>query len=104
MPKVIIVFASMSGNTEEMADAIAEGVKLAGVEPIVMNVMDAEASQLADYDAIILGAYTWGDGELPDEMLDYYEAMDGLDLSGKQAATFGSGDSAYDIFVGPSTC
>ncbi|MWC27772.1 flavodoxin [Paenibacillus sp. MMS18-CY102] len=100
MAKVIIVFASMSGNTEELSDAIAEGVKAAGLEPVVKNVMDTEASQLEQYDAIIIGAYTWGDGELPDEMLDYYEAMDGLDLNGKQAAVFGSGDSAYDIFCG----
>ncbi|MFB0844422.1 flavodoxin [Paenibacillus oleatilyticus] len=96
--KLIIVFASMTGNTEEMADEVAEGVRGAGIEPVVKNVMDTSGHELGEYDGIILGAYTWGDGELPDEFLDFYEEMDGLELSGKKAAVFGSADSSYAQF------
>ncbi|MBB3110690.1 flavodoxin I [Paenibacillus phyllosphaerae] len=95
MANIIIVFASMTGNTEEMADAIAAGVREAGIEPKVVDVLDAKAADLADYDGILLGAYTWGDGELPDEFLDYYAEMDALDLSGRKSAVFGSADSGY---------
>lgn len=96
--KVIVVFASMTGNTEDMADAVAEGIRGEGAEVVLKNVLDANASELADYDAFVLGAYTWGDGELPDEFLDFYEELDDLDLSGKQAAVFGSADSSYPEF------
>lgn len=96
--KVIVVFASMTGNTEDMADAVAEGIRAEGAEAVLKNVLDANASELADYDAFVLGAYTWGDGELPDEFLDFYEELDDLDLSGKQAAVFGSADSSYPEF------
>lgn len=96
--KVIVVFASMTGNTEDMADAVAEGIRAEGAEAVLKNVLDANASELADYDAFVLGAYTWGDGELPDEFLDFYEELDDLDLTGKQAAVFGSADSSYPEF------
>jgi len=98
MSAVLMVFASMTGNTEDMADAIAEGVREAGAELVQKNVMDCSAGELAKYDGILLGAYTWGDGDLPDEFLDFYEEMDGLDLSGKKAAVFGSCDSSYSEY------
>jgi flavodoxin I len=96
MKTIILVYASMTGNTREMADAIVEGIRSAGIEPEVKEVLDCSASDLADYDGIVLGAYTWGDGELPDEFLDFYEEMEGLDLRGKKAAVFGSCDSGYE--------
>ncbi len=65
--KVIMVFTSMTGNTEEMAEAIAQGVREQGVELDVKEVLDATATELEQYDGILLGAYTWGDGELPDD-------------------------------------
>jgi len=100
MADVIIIYASMTGNTEEMAEAIAKGVRAGGAEPVVKSVMDASAIDLEQYSGILLGAYTWGDGELPDEYLDFYEEMDEVSLGGRPAAVFGSGDSSYPVFGG----
>ncbi|OPH59011.1 flavodoxin [Paenibacillus ferrarius] len=98
MSKVIIVFASMTGNTEEMAEAIAEGVKEAGIEPVVKNVIDTSAAEITGYDGIILGSYTWGDGDLADDFLDFYDEMDDIQLDGKKSAVFGSCDSSYSEY------
>jgi flavodoxin I len=98
MTEIIIVYASMTGNTEEIAEAIADGVREAGIEPVVKSVLDASASELSRYDGILLGAYTWGDGELPDEFLDFYEEMDEIEISGLKSAVFGSADSSYVKF------
>ncbi|MBW7476871.1 flavodoxin [Paenibacillus oenotherae] len=98
MSEIIIVFASMTGNTETMADAIAEGVRSQGIEPVVKFVMDTNAAELVNYEGIILGAYTWGDGELPDEFLEFYEEMNSIDLSGRRSAVFGSADSSYALY------
>ncbi|GLX67436.1 flavodoxin [Paenibacillus glycanilyticus] len=98
--KVIVAYASLTGNTEEMAEAIAAGAREAGAEVAVRDAYDADASELDQYDGIAVGAYTWGDGELPDEFIDFYEALDHLDLSGRKAIVFGSGDSSYPIFCG----
>ncbi|WP_018755421.1 flavodoxin [Paenibacillus terrigena] len=98
MNNVLMVFASMTGNTEEMADAVREGLVSGNAVITVKEVFDANASELEAYEGIVLGAYTWGDGELPDEFLDFYEEMDDVDLSGKKAVVFGSADSSYPHF------
>ncbi|MFF2529058.1 flavodoxin [Brevibacillus sp. NPDC058079] len=93
---ILMVYASMTGNTQEIAEAIAEGIRSTGAELEIKEVMDANTKELEAYDGILLGAYTWGDGELPDECLDFYEEMDDIDLSGKKVVAFGSCDSAYE--------
>ncbi|EMT45969.1 MULTISPECIES: flavodoxin [Anoxybacillus] len=98
MPKAIMIFTSMTGNTEEMAEAIAEGVREQGIELNVKEVLDAVAVELEQYDGILLGAYTWGDGELPDDFLDFYDELDDVNLTGKKAAVFGSCDSSYEKY------
>ncbi|WP_042168162.1 flavodoxin [Paenibacillus gorillae] len=98
MPKIIVLYTSLTGNTEEMAESVAAGAKDAGAEVVAKEAFDASPEELLAYDGIIIGAYTWGDGELPDEFLDFYEEMDSLNLSGRKAAAFGSGDSSYPIF------
>ena len=99
MAKIILIFASMSGNTEMMAEAVTDGVRELGDELEVIDIMEGpEATELEGYDGILLGAYTWGDGELPDDFLDFYDEMESINLKGKKAAVFGSCDSAYPQF------
>ena len=98
MSKVLVVYASMTGNTEEMAEAIAEGVREREWRSFQKNPSMQAQRSLIDYDGIIIGAYTWGDGELPDEFIDFYDEMAGLNLSGKKAGAFGSGDTSYPIY------
>lgn len=95
MNTFLVLYASMSGNTEGIAKLIEEGIMEAGGQVELKEIMDAKPEDLLDYEGILLGSYTWGDGELPDEFLDFYDEMDGLDLSGKKIAVFGSGDHAY---------
>ncbi|MDP4083374.1 MAG: flavodoxin [Bacillota bacterium] len=92
----LIVYTSMTGNTEEMANAIGEGIKKAGVNVEIKDVLMTDTKDLLDFDGILLGSYTWGDGGLPDEYLDFYDEMDQLNLTGKKAAVFGSCDSSYE--------
>nr|WP_295970857.1 flavodoxin [uncultured Bacillus sp.] len=99
MAKIVLIYASMSGNTEMMAEEVVKGIREAGEEVKVIDVMNGVfAKELLDFDGIILGSYTWGDGELPDDFLDFFEEMDSIDLTGKKAAVFGSGDTGYNYF------
>lgn len=100
MGKTAIIYASMSGNTEAIADLIEKGLSSAGAESEKFEAMDINATIFTEYDHFLIGAYTWGDGELPDEMLDFYDEMDDYDFSDKTIALFGSGDTAYEIFCG----
>jgi len=94
----IIVYTSMTGNTEEMAMRISQGLYESNIHVVVKDSFLTSPDELLHYDGIILGSYTWNDGDLPDEFIDFYEEMGKLDLSGKKTATFGSGDSTYTDF------
>ena len=55
--KVLIVFHSETGNTEQMAQSVAEGVRtVEGVEVILKSVDDVTSDQLVESDAIIVGS------------------------------------------------
>ena len=55
MSKVAVVFWSGTGNTEQMAEAVAEGAKSAGAEVTLANVNDFDSSSVADFDGIAFG-------------------------------------------------
>jgi len=93
MAKAILIYGSTTGNTEEISEHVAEGLKEAGVDVTVENVIDASVDKLTGYDAIIFGCSTWGIGELQDDFIDFNNDMEGISLNGKKAAVFGPGDS-----------
>lgn len=95
----IIVYTSMTGNTEYMAKSIANELMTQGEHVEIKDAFDTYADELKEYDRILIGSYTWGDGELPEELLDFYDELEGTDLTGKIAAAFGSGNSSYDHFA-----
>ena len=98
MEKAIVVYGSTTGNTEQMASWITEMLAGLGYVVTMKNVTDASPSELADYDLILLGSSTWGEGELQEDFEPFYEQMDGISLKGKKAAVFGPGDSSYEQF------
>ena len=60
MSKIAVVFWSGTGNTEAMADAVAEGAKGAGAEVSVFNVTDFSADKVDEFDAIAFGCPAMG--------------------------------------------
>lgn len=100
MKKVIVVYASMSGNTEKIADFIIDKLKDFQFIIVRKEMEYCEAAELLSYDGILIGSYTYGDGEIPFEAEAFYEELSQMNLTGKKAAVFGSGDSAYSIFCG----
>jgi len=93
----VIYYGSTTGTCEDLANRIAAAIGGADVKNA--SEIGAEA---ADYDLILLGTSTWGDGELQDDWYDAVETLKGLPLSGKKVAVFGVGDSdGYpDTFCG----
>jgi len=90
----------MSGNTELMATYIAEGVQEKGIQLDVKECFEIDPEEMVKYDGILIGSCTWGEGELPDELLDFYEEMDHLDFHFKKSAVFGSGSTLYSNYGG----
>lgn len=49
MSKVAVVYTSTTGNTEKMAEAIAEGAKSKGAEVVVLTADAFSAGEVANY-------------------------------------------------------
>ncbi|MGI8386487.1 flavodoxin [Robertmurraya sp. P23] len=99
--KIGVIYASMSGNTEAIADMIVEQLMEQNHEVDLKDMLSlSSANELLNYDLVFMGMYTWGDGDYPDECLDIIEEMEQLDLDQKLFALFGSGDTSYPEFCG----
>ena len=88
--KVAVVYWSGTGNTEKMADCIAEGIENAGSEVEVIFCDDFGADMLNDYDLVAFGCPAMGDEVLEDT--EFEPMFDGCKdaLKGKNIALFGS--------------
>lgn len=90
MGKVAVVYYSGTGNTKEMADAVAAGAQAAGAQVDVFECSDFNETMAADYSGIALGCPAMGDEELEDsEFQPMYSALK-THLQGKKVVLFGS--------------
>ena len=92
MKKIGIFFGSSTGVTESVAEII--GDKLAVTSDNIKDISRVDSEELLNYDLLVLGASTWGDGDIQDDWYDALDEIRVLDLSNKQVALFGCGDSA----------
>ncbi|MBR1651684.1 MAG: flavodoxin [Lachnospiraceae bacterium] len=90
MSKVAVVFWSGTGNTQAMADAVADGAKAAGAEVSVFSSNDFGAANVAEYDGIAFGCPAMGAEVLEESSFEpMFTEVETL-LSGKPIGIFGS--------------
>ena len=90
MSKIAVVYWTGTGNTEEMANAVAQGAEAAGAEAKAVLVSDFSTDEVGDYDAVAFGCPAMGAEELEsDEFEPVWEACKGV-LGQKPVALFGS--------------
>jgi len=92
MDKVTIVFWSQSGNTESMANAVAEGVTAAGKEAVVVDVASASLDDLKAAKGFAMGCPAMGaevleEGEMEPFVCDVPQVRQSLCLALMDGAT-----------------
>lgn len=60
MKQIPVIFWTGTGNTQMMADAVAEAINAAGAEAVVKNISEITADEAAGYDALALGCPAMG--------------------------------------------
>ena len=90
MSKLAVIYWSGTGNTEAMAQAVAEGAREAGADVSLFSVSEISAAAAAGYDRLALGCPAMGAEVLEEgEFEPFFEELLGS-LSGKPVALFGS--------------
>lgn len=101
MANALIIYTSLTGNTEACVDIVADQLEENDIDVTIYDVMEADPEDFLDYDICLVGCYAYGDhGVLPDEMEDFYLELENIDLVGKIYGSFGSGDDFYPLFCG----
>jgi NAD(P)H dehydrogenase (quinone) len=94
--RVLILFDSRGGLTEQLAEAIADGVRsVPGAEPLYRRIHESPPEVLLEMDALILGSPNWSGmtGKLKD-WFDYSgDLWESGELAGKVGAAFTAGYS-----------
>lgn len=97
-----IIYGTMTGNAENLAEMLGKRCQEEGVEHEIVSVEDWPIERFKEAGRTVLIFSTWGDGEPPDEAVDFCE--DVYDLKAETAhleyAVVGLGDSSYDDFCG----
>ena len=95
-----LVYASLTGNTEMLSDLMIEKFEEEkGLEIEKLFIEDMiDFDFLDDADAFIIATYTYGEGDLPEEMEEFFEALGEKDFSGKTYGVIGTGDTVYEQF------
>lgn len=88
--KVLIAYYTLSGNTEKMAQFIAEGIRIAGQEAVVKKIGEFTASaDLEGYDGYLFGCSTYY-LDLTEPMKRFMFLGRKANLAGKLGGAFGS--------------
>ena len=88
--KIAVVYWSSTGNTEAMAQAVAEGARKAGASAELFTATEFDGGKVDAFDAIAFGCPAMGAEELEDsEFTPMFESCESK-LSGKKIALFGS--------------
>lgn len=102
MAKVLIVYATRTGETRRIGELIGEGLRFAGIDATVKNVKEiSKETDLKGYDAVILGSATYH-GDMMQGMKTLLFLAEKANLESKVGGAFGafgwSGEAPDRIF------
>ncbi len=83
-----IFYASSTGNTSNVAKLISDG--LGKVDRF--DIATEAVTKINEYDKIIIGAPTWGEGDLQDDWEESWDEFSDINFENKTVALFGLGD------------
>ncbi|TQV77553.1 assimilatory sulfite reductase (NADPH) flavoprotein subunit [Aliikangiella marina] len=96
-----VLYASQSGNSQKVAESLHQSLGQKGLKANLASVADFKPAKLKDQQVILMVAATHGEGEPPDDAIDFHEVVLGKrapKLTGSKHAVLSLGDSSYEFF------
>lgn len=99
-PDILILVGTQTGNSEAVAEVVAEELGEAGFTCHVVDMAEAYPEMLAGYRQLAVVMCTWAEGTFPDNTVEFYDALVAVkpDLSELSFGMIGLGDHDYDPF------
>ena len=87
MRKAIVIYHTLFGNTEKIANALASGLRDQGIEVDCIKIEDVQIETLMDYDLLAIGGPTHGFG-MSKPMKKFVKNLEQKDLQNKSSFAF----------------
>ncbi|WNS73828.1 flavodoxin domain-containing protein [Bacillus sp. DTU_2020_1000418_1_SI_GHA_SEK_038] len=98
--RIGLIYTSISGNTKELALILYDQFKKRNLDVYLYTIEQFTCNRLDEFDAVVVGTYTWGNGEIPEEMMYLYREFEKINRSNMVTGIFGTGDSFYLHYCG----
>jgi uncharacterized iron-regulated membrane protein/flavodoxin len=98
---VLILFGTVTGNAESLAQRTAEVIARRGFDVRVKDMAHYTVDALSQESCVVIITSTYGNGEPPDDAAPFWEGVvqrDGLNLRGIKFSVLALGNSTYDHF------
>ena len=90
MGKVLVVYATRTSSTKQIAELVAEGIRFTGQEAVLVDVKDIKKeTELEGYDGYVFGSPTYH-GEMLQSMKTMLFLAEKANLEGKVGGAFGA--------------
>jgi sulfite reductase (NADPH) flavoprotein alpha-component len=101
LPELTILYGSESGNAESLADQTAKAAESSGFKAKVLNMGDIKPAKLKGVENLLVLVSTWGEGDPPENAIDFYEGFMGNQapkLKDTRFSVLSLGDTSYENF------
>lgn len=99
-PDILVLVGTQTGNSELVADAVAERLGALGFAAHVLDMAEAVPDELTEQRQLIVVLCTWANGTYPDNAVEYAESLEAVhpDLSDLRFGIVGLGDRDYEPY------
>lgn len=100
-PELSILFASQTGNAEEIANQVRDQARARGFRASMQDMANIHKRHFKQARNLLVIASTHGEGDPPDNALDLYELLNGPKapkLDGTRFSVLALGDASYEHF------